>query len=142
MRSYLLPFLLLLPLACDAGADAPPVQPTAVEAPTGPVARIVFIGQRESCDCTRKRIAGSWAALSEALAGRDLPVERLYADLKEEREEVDMYHAMEPMIVAPGIYFLDAQNQLVEAFQGEVSAQEFRAVLPEIDPAQPERNTP
>jgi len=137
------PFALLFMLACGAGAEAPPTQPAeaeAAEASAGPVARIVFIGQKESCECTRKRIDHSWAALTQALAGRELPVERLYADLKEDRDETDMYRAMEPMMVAPGIYFLDAENRLVQAFQGEVSAQEFCAALPEIPPTQPERS--
>jgi hypothetical protein len=126
--SLLLALLLLAP-ACDAGG-AEPVAPTpAAVAPAAAVARVVFIGQKESCDCTRKRIDDGIAALTTAIGGRQIPVERIQADVPEHREQVEMLRSMRPFMVAPGIFFFDADDELLHMTQGETTAEELALIL-------------
>jgi len=92
------------------------------------VARIVFIDQEEACDCTRKRIDGTWAALQEALQDhQDLPVERIHGDMQEAAAKV--YLDQRPLMVAPGVYFLDADGGLIDQLQGELTAEQIAAFL-------------
>jgi hypothetical protein len=94
-----------------------------------PVARVVFVGQAESCDCTRKRIDDGTAALAAAIGERDIPVERLEADNPEHREQVELLRELRPLMVAPGIYFFDADDELLEMTQGETTAEELALIL-------------
>jgi hypothetical protein len=124
--------------ACCQKNEAPaPAEPAetapakiAVATPTAAnqVAKIVFIDQEESCECTEKRIAASWAALTEVLgAPPRLPVERIHLDIEDAK--ADIYDAMKPLVVPPGIYFLDEKEALVEMLQGEVKAEQIQKVL-------------
>lgn len=112
--------------AATVAVDEPPA-PTAPEA-TKPsanlqVARIVFVGKQGACECTQKRIAGSWDSLQSALGKKGaVPVERLHIDTQ--AEEVAVYKSMRPILAIPAIYFLDAKGELVEMLQGEVSEQQ------------------
>ncbi|MFC1655139.1 hypothetical protein ACFL2F_04970 [Myxococcota bacterium] len=92
------------------------------------VSRIVFVGMKDACQCTRDRIAASWAAL-EAVLGRDpaIPVERIQEDV--DAAKADEYAKLKAIIVVPGIYFLDEKGKLVELLQGEVSPKQVTAVL-------------
>ena len=94
------------------------------------VARIVFIGKQDACDCTRARIDGSFAALQSALGGREeIPVERLRVDVDEQR--VATYREMRSIMVLPAIYLLGGSGELTEMLQGEITAEQF---LTAIDP--------
>jgi len=126
----LIPLLLLLAPACDAGGTEPatPAIPTVV-APATAVARVVFIGQKESCDCTRERIDKGIAALTTAIGDRAIPVDRIQADLPEHREQVEMLRTLRPFMVAPGIFFFDAADELVGMTQGETTAEELQLIL-------------
>ncbi len=96
--------------------------------PAGGVARIVFVGQREACDCTKTRIATTWKALQTALEGRkDLPVERLELDVDE--AQVDPYEQMQALMTAPGVYLLDGQGKLVKMLQGELTVKQLSKAL-------------
>ena len=92
------------------------------------VARIVFVGQKDACRCTRDRIDASWAAL-ETVLGRqpDVQVERIQEDVDTARAEE--YAKLKALMVVPGIYFLDEKGKLVELLQGEVKAEQIAAVL-------------
>jgi hypothetical protein len=99
----------------------------AVSTPTSPVAKIVFIGKENACRCTRAAIDASWAALQEALAGANIPIEKLLVDT-----QVDLvapYREMQPLVAIPGLYFLDASGGYIHLLQGEVTAAAIRAVL-------------
>ncbi len=96
----------------------------------GVVARIVFVGQHEACDCTKNRIATTWKALETALADRkDLPVERLELDV--DAAKVDPYEQLQALMTAPGLYLLDSQGKLVKMLQGELTVAQISKALGE-----------
>jgi hypothetical protein len=110
-------------VACGGGAPAD----TRAEGPA-PVARIVFLDQEECCACTRDRTDATWAALQGALENdRQVPVERIHSDTQ--AELAGPYLTLRPMMVVPGLYFLDADDQLVEMLQGELTAEAIGAPL-------------
>lgn len=115
-----------------APAEQPASEPSTTEAQpakaTTAVTKIVFIDQEVCCPCTRERIDGTWAELSKVLeGGPEVPVERIHGDSQE--EQAKPYIAMRPLMVAPGLYFLDADGGLVEMLQGELSEGQIGAVL-------------
>ncbi len=130
-RAPLLALLLLIVPACDTGNAQPVPSTPAAADQAASVARVVFIGQAESCDCTRKRIDDGIAALTAAIGGRDIPVERIQADKPEHREQVEMLREMRAFMVAPGIFFFDASDELVGMTQGETTAEELALILGE-----------
>jgi len=125
--------MLVLPLAlsaCEQAKSAPvketaPGLAAAVQAKT---AKIVFIDKENACDCTQKRIDATWAALQAALGpSPSLPVERIHLDTQAAR--ADSFTLLKPLMVPPGIYFLDDRNGLIEMLQGEVSQEQIAANL-------------
>jgi len=125
----------LLSAGCSEGS-APPTTPAEAAAPSedvtaseaaSSVASIVFIGQKDACDCTHARVDTSWSALEAALDGHDIPVERIDLDVDEARTR--QLQALERFIAAPAIYFFDADGGLVEMLQGEVSEEHYLEVL-------------
>ena len=116
--------------ASGPAAPAPAKIPAAAPAAAARVAKIVFVDQEESCECTKKRIAASWAALTAALGDPPrLPVERIHLDTEEAKAEA--LEAMKPLIVPPGIYFLDEKEALVAMLEGEVTTAQIAAALGE-----------
>lgn len=117
------------------GAGPAPAKPAATSAASTaaasaarPVATIVFVGQKEACDCTRNRIDGTWQALQKALEGRsDIEVKRLERDVDE--AEADRFDDMKSLMVAPGVYFLDREGKLIQMLQGELTETQLQAVL-------------
>ncbi|NMC68591.1 MAG: hypothetical protein GYA57_00830 [Myxococcales bacterium] len=110
------------PVAGDPAGSA-----AAVSTPTSPVARIVFIGKENACQCTRAAIDASWAALQEALAGANIPVERLQIDTQS--VEVAQYREIQAIFGLPAIYFFDASGGFLRQLQGEVTADAIREIL-------------
>ena len=115
--------------AADGPATPAEAGPESVAAAAAPVvAKVVFVDQEEACACTRKRIDGTWAALQEALQDhQDLPVERIHGDTQEEQAKV--YLDLRPLMVAPGVYFLDADGGLIDQLQGELTATQIAEML-------------
>lgn len=96
--------------------------------PARVVAKIVFVGQEECCKCTRERIDGTWNELTAALGeGSELPVERIHGD--SQAALAQPYLDLRPMMVAPGLYFLDADGGLIEMLQGELTQAQIAEVL-------------
>ena len=92
------------------------------------VSRIVFVGQKDACQCTRDRIDASWAALETVLSRHPtVLVERVQEDVDTAR--VEECAKLKPIMVVPGIYFLNEKGKLVELLQGEVNAEQVTAVL-------------
>jgi hypothetical protein len=131
MRLAVIAFLSLLSLpACAKGKGAPAAAMAAT--PTAPttskVARVVFMDKEHACECTRKRVEDAWAALQTALGTPPkLPVERIHIDTQ--AAQAGPYTSVKPLMVPPGIYFVDQQLRVVELLQGEVKAEEITAVL-------------
>jgi hypothetical protein len=114
--------------ATSSAASGSTVAAAASTSAAGPVAKVVFIGQREACECTRKRIDGTWAALEQALESHsEIQVEKLEQDVQQ--EAADRYDELKPMMVAPGVYLLDADGKLVELLQGELTATKLERAL-------------
>ena len=103
------------------------VKPPAKPAQTK-VAKIVFIGQKDACACTRDRIEASWKALEDANASSpQVPVERIDWDAQEKAAK--KYTNMKSMMVVPGIYFLDSKGTLIEMLQGDVTKDKIAELL-------------
>ncbi len=115
------------PAASEGPVAADPSGAAAVSAPASRVARIAFVDKENCCDCTRRAQDASWAALQAALGGAAIPVERIHFDTQ--AAQADSYRSLRPMMASPGIYFLDAAGGLVDLLQGEVTADQVRAVL-------------
>ncbi len=105
------------------------VQKAASENKTKPVVeRIVFVGKKDACDCTRTQIDSTWKALQSVLEGGPaIAVKRLQVDV--DVEEANRYHAMRPLVALPGLYFFDGKNQLTRLLQGELRVDEIAEIL-------------
>jgi len=119
------------PAACQREPSAGQATATA-EAPVasqkGKVARVVFIGQRDACDCTRQRIDVSWKAVEQALAGSpDIVVRRLELDVDE--AQAAEYDSLRPLMVPPGVYLLDQHGKLIDMLQGELKVEQVKRAL-------------
>jgi hypothetical protein len=128
VSTWILPMVLLFGIGMGLGCTAEKVQNKKPEVAdkklpdekSPKVAQIVFVGQKEACECTRKRIDSSWDELQKvAVNYPHLPVQRLHLDT--EASKVAPYLEMRSLIVAPGVYFLDETNGLIEMLQGEVT---------------------
>ncbi|MBK8480672.1 MAG: hypothetical protein IPL40_05795 [Proteobacteria bacterium] len=124
--------LTLAVVACERTKPAPrqAVASTSAATTNGPatVAKIVFIDKENACDCTRKRIEDTWAAMQAALGTpATLPVERIHVDTQTAQAEA--YTMFKPLMVPPGVYFVDASNGVIELLQGEVTTEQIAAVL-------------
>lgn len=113
--------------APQESAAADPTGSSAVSTSASPVARIVFIGKENACACTRRSIDASWSALQEALGGAAIPIERLTID--GQPSAVEPYRQMQAFFGLPAMYFLDGAGGLVGQLQGEVTAEQVRAIL-------------
>lgn len=109
-------------------ATAPTKTAVATPPAKAAVAKIVFVGKKEACDCTRKRVKDSFAALQGALGGQaGIAIERLQIDA--DKEKVAPYRKLRALMVLPGIYLLDAKGALVEMLQGEVTEAQLKKAL-------------
>jgi hypothetical protein len=92
------------------------------------VVQIGFLDLEQSCECTRRRIEISWAALQAARGDKSgVLLERVHVDSQESLAEP--YRRLRANQVIPAIYFLDGEGKLVEMLQGEVSEDAIRKVL-------------
>lgn len=92
------------------------------------VAKIIFVGKEQACDCTRKKIETAQAALQKLLGEPPrIPIESLQADTQE--AEVEAYRKLRPMLALPAIYFIDSAGSLVEMLQGEISEAQVSKAL-------------
>jgi hypothetical protein len=121
--------LLCLPACAKSkGAPAAAVTPSSAAVTTSKIVRVVFMDKEHACDCTRKRVEDTWAALQAALGTPPkLSVERIYIDTQ--AAQAEPYTSARPLMAMPGIYFVDQQQRVFELLQGEVKAEEITAVL-------------
>lgn len=112
-------------VAPDAEKPAP-LATQAVE--SAKVAKVVFVGQKDCCQCTGDRILASWTSLEEVLAKHaDVAVDRFDIDVDEAR--ATEMEKLGKVMVIPGLYFLSADGKLVKLIQGEVTAAQVAEVL-------------
>ena len=91
------------------------------------VARVVFIGKKKACACTKRKIADAWKALKAGLGQRRIPVVRFQADVKP--AEAARYKKKRAYKVVPAVYFLTAAGQVVDLLQGIVTTADVEQVL-------------
>lgn len=132
MRSLALVSLCFMVATSCEQAKAPPKQATAsaaaAVASAPKVAKVVFIDKENACECTKKRIDGTWAALQGALGTpASLSVERIHLDT--EAAKAEFYTMLKPLMVPPGLYFVDGRDAVVEMLQGEVTTEQIATVL-------------
>ena len=128
MRLAVIVLLSLLPLPACAKGRGVPAAAMAATPVTSKVARVVFMDKEHACECTRKRVDDTWAALQTALGTPPkLPIERIHIDTQ--AAQAGPYTSVKPLMVPPGIYFVDQQLHVFELLQGEVKAEEITAVL-------------
>lgn len=120
--------------ACERSKAAPaqtvtsPPVSAAQTQPEAKITKIVFVDKEKACDCTRKRVEGAWTTLQTALGTPPaLPVQRLHVDTQ--AAEVAPYTSAKPLMVPPGIYFVDGRGTVVDLLQGEIEAKEIETVL-------------
>jgi hypothetical protein len=95
---------------------------------TSRVKKIVFIDKEKACQCTHRRIQDTWLALNKALKDRkNILLERFHLDTQEPLTA--HYTSIRPLMVPPGIYFLDHQGKILEMLEGEISADQIGAVF-------------
>jgi len=84
--------------------------------------------KEHACECTRKRVDETWAALQTALGTPPkLPANVSTSTPRPPR--AGPYVSEKPLVVPPGIYFVDRQQHVFELLQGEIKADEIAAVL-------------
>ncbi len=134
--SFCLILVSLADLGCERSRAATTAPPAAVKAAeTAPatlnsskVTKIVFVGKKHACDCTRKSVDAGWAALQTALGTPPkLPIERFQVDTQGER--VEPYRQQKPIMALPAIYFVDGKGAVTELLQGEVTSEQIGGVL-------------
>jgi len=123
---------LTLGLALNAGACRRSGTPAgALKKKAGEkVARIVFVGQKDACDCTKKRVKLSWEALQFSLKKHAaVKVERLTLDADADRGKVKALRAQRRFMTVPALYFFNPQGKLVAMLEGELDPDQITAAL-------------
>lgn len=83
------------------------------------VAKIVFVGQKDACDCTKNRVKETWSALQYALKKhQSVKVERIAMDVQKDR--VKTLKAKRRFMVVPALYFFNPEGKLVAMLEGEL----------------------
>ncbi len=115
--------------ACKSDPSAGEATVTAApEAVKGKVTQVIFIGQRDACDCTRNRIDASWKVVEKALAAKpDIKVRRLELDV--DKAKAAEYDNMRSLMVPPGVYLLDQNGKLIDMLQGELKVEQVQRAL-------------
>ncbi len=123
----LIPFLALMLLCISCMSDIANAEPPAED--SKPVTKIVFVDKEKCCACTAERTEKTWNALQAALKGKSstIPVEKFHVDTQ--AKEAGKYKAMKPMVTIPALYFLDAEGNLIEMLQGEVTQAQVEKLL-------------
>jgi len=92
------------------------------------VAKIVFVGKKNACDCTARRVEGTWDALHFALKGhKGLKVKRVAVDVHE--KEVGSLRAKRRFMVLPALYFFNPEGKLVGVLEGELRPEKISQML-------------
>ena len=130
MRSNGTVCLVLLAALLSASAAWAQEVPKADKAPRFKVARVVFVDADSVEGTEQTTIDDSWAALREASKKRpEMEIERLHKDTQGALAAT--YLQLQPLSALPGIYFLDAKDNLVTLMQGDVVMSQIVKLLAE-----------
>lgn len=124
------------PVAVDGKSGTPaaaaPAPSHAQQVPAG-VAEIVFVDKEKPCPCTDERTKASWKVLQNALKDRkDVRVTRIHYDT--ESAKAERYTRLKPLMVIPGLYFMNGQGKVLAMLQGEVKLAQITAVFKKNGP--------
>lgn len=97
------------------------------------VAKIVMLDKEECCECTGARQKASLDAMKSVIEARGSKATLEVIHLDTQPDEAQPYLAMKPLMVPPGMYFLDASGNLLELLQGEVTAEQIEQVFAKLD---------
>ncbi len=131
-RRVALSCLAIAVLATAPGCYRSQAQPVAAAsstpAPAKKLAKIVFVGKEHACDCTRKSVDAGWTALQKALGTpAKIPTERIQVDT--EAAKVEPYRTQKAIMALPAIYFVGAQDAVLDMLQGEVTEGQIQPIL-------------
>jgi hypothetical protein len=131
-RRFTLPCLAFAVLATLPGCHRTQAQTSApattTPAPAKRLTKIVFVDKEHACDCTRKAVEAGWTALQKALGTPSkVSVERMHVDT--EAAKVAPYRTQKPIMAMPAIYFVGAQNVVLDLLQGEVTEAQIQPIL-------------
>jgi len=119
--------VLVVAVLAMVGASAPEANAAPGDAKRK-VARIVFVGKKNACACTRKSIDAGWKALQAALGNKSrFRVQELRIDV--DPDKVDELRKKRALTALPAIYFLDGAGDVKELLQGDVTEAQIRAIL-------------
>ncbi len=83
------------------------------------VGKIVFVGKKHACDCTKRRVNESWEALQFALKKHGgVKVERIAIDV--DRQKVKSLRGKRRFMTLPALYFFSPEGKLVAMLEGEL----------------------
>lgn len=92
------------------------------------VGRIVFVGKKKACDCTARRIRGSWEALQLALKKHTtVKVERIAMDV--DKAKVQKLRGKRRFMTLPALYFFNPKGELVAMLEGELTSDQIAEAL-------------
>ena len=134
LHHLVLPCLALAVFATSPGChrsqaqSSAPAAPAAKPAPAQKLTKIVFVDKEHACDCTRKAVDAGWAALQKALGSTNkLPIERMHVDTEAAR--VAPYRSQKAIMAMPAIYFVGAQDAVLDLLQGEVTEAQIQPII-------------
>ena len=131
-QPFRLSFAALIAVALLAGPSACRRTGGAVGAmkkkPGEKVGSIVFVGQKDACDCTKKRVKGTWTSLQEALKTHaNVKVKRVALDV--EKAEVKSLRSKRRFMTVPAVYFFNPDGKLVGMLEGELEVAQIATML-------------
>lgn len=92
------------------------------------VGKIVFVGKKHACDCTKRRVNESWDALQFVLKKHaSVKVERIAMDV--DRDKVTALRGKRRFMVLPALYFFNPQGKLVAMLEGELQPEQIAEAL-------------
>jgi hypothetical protein len=113
---------------CHRSQAQPVAAASSAPAPAKKLAKIVFVGKEHACDCTRKSVDAGWSALQKALGTpAKIPIERMQVDT--EAAKVEPYRSQKAIMALPAIYFVGAQDAVLDMLQGEVTEAQIQPIL-------------
>jgi hypothetical protein len=129
---FALPCFAIAVLAVSSGCHRSQAQPSAPAAtkpaPAKKLKKIVFVDKEHACECTRKAVEAGWTSLQKVLGTPSkFPIDRIHVDT--EASKVEPYRTQKAIMAMPAIYFVGAQDVVLDMLQGEVTEAQIQPIL-------------